>query len=531
MVRQLQIKNLLSKMKVDSKSNIKEIKKVFGSLNYNDNSSQTLLHIFVDNLYNETDCLLAINSLLLHNINPNFKDDYGYNFIQTALYAGYSEDFILDIIKLALKQGLDVNHVDSDKDTIMHTAIYSDDYNGGLINIYNLLCENGFDSNKLDGSGRNLLQAMEYQSQESGKYTKDEIEEFKKLFLSRTDNQQGNFIYSSINVSKDNKTYTRKVTDVPVEKKLSGKDIDELEEYGKVLNKKNYLTAPTIGRDKELKSLLISLAQDKKNPIIVGESGVGKTAIVEELAYRVKNGEVPSFLKDKIILKVNPGDVVAGCKYVGQFEESMKNLMELCQKNDVIVFIDEIHTIYGVGSSERKSTDMAAMLKYYIDRTDLKVIGTTTKDEYQEFFTSDSLKRRFDKITVLEPDEKVLYQILDKVINDYTLKTGLSLENDSLKDEIINIIISVTDKQHRVYDDLVNNPDLAISIIDRAFAIARVEDSEVIKIEHFIESFEFCERIYEQAKQGAISELKNLDGENLNRKTKILKINFINKNK
>ena len=84
--------------------------------------------------------------------------------------------------------------------------------------------------------------------------------------------------------------------------------------------------------------------------------------------------------------------------------------------------------------------------------------------------------------------------------------------------KIINIIISVTDKRHRVYDDIVNNPDLAISIIDRAFAIARVEDSEVIKIEHFIESFEFCERIYEQTKQGAISELKNIDGEKLNKK-------------
>lgn len=153
---------------------------------------------------------------------------------------------------------------------------------------------------------------------------------------------------------------------------LSDKDILEFEKYGKVLNKKNYIVSPTIGREKELKNVMITLAQDKKRPLIVGESGVGKTAIVDELAYRIKIGQVPNFLQGKIILEVNPSNVVAGCQYVGMFEENMTKLIQLCEKFDVIVFIDEIHTIYGIGSSTRKDNDMASMLKYYIDRINCK---------------------------------------------------------------------------------------------------------------------------------------------------------------
>ena len=104
------------------------------------------------------------------------------------------------------------------------------------------------------------------------------------------------------------------------------------------------------------------------------------------------------FLQGKIILETTASQIVAGCQFVGMFEENMTKFLNLCEKYNVIVFIDEIHTIYGVGSSKGKDNDMAAMLKHYLDRTNLKVIGTTTDKEYDEYFSEDALKRRFEKI-------------------------------------------------------------------------------------------------------------------------------------
>ena len=523
MLNKNNIRVLLSKMTEDMHSNVKKIKSAFGSLDYADDDNLSILHILVDDKYDEAKCFLAIKSLLQIGLSPNLEADYNYNFIQTALYAGYSEEFILNIINESLKYNLNVNHVDSDRDTIVHTAIYSDDYLGEVERIYELLCSNGFDSSLEDQDARNLLEAMIFQKQ----YSREQIESFKKKFEER---------YPKI--QKDNKPKEIKpvvVNNAPVRQEapvttitptLSDKDITELEKYGKVLNKKNYIVAPTIGREKELKNLMITLAQDKKRPLIVGVSGVGKTAIVDELAYRIKTGQVPNFLQGKIILEVNPSDIVAGCQYVGMFEDNMTKLMKLCEKLDVIVFIDEIHTIYGIGLAKDKNNDMASMLKHYIDRSNLKVIGTTTEKEYQEFFSDDALKRRFEKITVKEPTEDILYQIVDKVIGDYYVKNGISFENESIRNGIVNIILSATEKSHRVYNDMVNNPDLAISIVDKAFAFAKVYDSEFITAEHFIEGFEYCDRIYESTREQAIARLRSLDPSISKPVQRVLKIDF-----
>ena len=290
---------------------------------------------------------------------------------------------------------------------------------------------------------------------------------------------------------------------------LNSFEFSELEKYGVVLTNKNFVVEPIIGREREVKNLMVSLAQDKKNPIIVGESGVGKTALVDELAYLIKNDKVPSFLKNKIIYEVNPGELVAGCKYVGEFEKKLNEMFSVALKNEAILFIDEIHTIYGVGASENKSTGMEAYLKHFIDRNNIKIIGTTTEDEYQKYFASDALKRRFEKIKVEEPDEETLSKIINKVIDDYCLKSNLKFENETEKDDIVEIIVLATNKSHRVYDDRINNPDLAISIVDKAFAFAKYCDCKFIGKENFADSFDYCDRIYESARDRAIRELKN----------------------
>ena len=229
------IRELLSDMTQDINSNIKKLRKAFGSLEYTNDYNQSLLHILVDNKYDEEKCLLAIQSLLKVVLNPNLEEDFNYNFIQIALYAGYSEEFILNIISEALKYNLDVNHVDSDKDTIVHTAIYSDDYLGEVERIYELLCSNGYDSSKIDHDERNLIEAMIFQKQ----YSDSQIERFKKIF------------YANLGEKKQVKPTTNNVpnkieTPIPVAQTLSEKDISELEKFGKVLNKKNYIVSPTI---------------------------------------------------------------------------------------------------------------------------------------------------------------------------------------------------------------------------------------------------------------------------------------------
>lgn len=512
MIDECIMKKLLLKMKEDINSNIINIKKEFENLNYKDDEGQSLLHLLVDDKYNEEKCFMAIESLLKFGLNPNLEDCFNYNFIQTALYTGYSEKFILKIINESLKYNLNVNHVDSDNDTIMHTAIYSDNYLGGLEKIYGLLCANGFDSSLEDNYSRDLVEAMIYQNQ----YSKEQIESFKKLFK-----REHNINSNDINNTKKTQRLVR--SELPL---LSDNDIFTLEKYGNILNKKDYLVSPTIGREKELKNLIVTLAQDKKRPLIVGESGVGKTAIVDELAYRIKIGQVPKFLQGKIILEINPSEIVAGCRYVGMFEDNMTKLMKLCKKLDVIVFINEIHTIYGIGSTKNNDNDMASMLKHYIDRSNLKVIGTTTEKEYQEFFSNDALKRRFEKITVKEPAEDILYQIVNKVIGDFSLKNSILFENENIRSRIINIILSATEKSHRVYNDMVNNPDLVISIVDKAFAFAKVYDSEFITLQHFIESLECCDRIYESTKEKTIESLIDIDSNVSKSTSKVLKIDF-----
>ena len=361
----------------------------------------------------------------------------------------------------------------------MFDFIYSFNYIKEIFNIYSFLCERGLDSTKLNKSNLTILEVFKSLPQ----YTKEEKEKFEKLYYEQIEKLDL--------TTSDNLAIFEK----------------EIEKYGKILTNKTYLTNPTIGREEELENLIITLAQEKKSPIIVGASGVGKTSLVEQLAYQIKEDNVPTFLKNKIILEISPSNLVAGCKYVGEFEETMKRLMDVCIRYQPILFIDEIHTIYGTGSSENNKNDMSVMLRYYIDRLNLKVIGTTTEEEYETFFASDSLKRRFEKIIVKEPTEGYLYIIIDKVIDDYLTKNNLSLEKER-KEKIIDVLMFLTDKKYRVYNDVVNNPDLVISIIDKAFAYVKAYDEEFISEEHFAKAISLCTRIYPTICDEAINKLK-----------------------
>lgn len=534
------IGKVLDKMVSDNaKENIEIIKEIClkrKDWNYND-----LFYCLTVNKYDEEKCFRAIMALLDNGVNPNYTVLNGQNnFIQNAINNGYSEEFISSILSASLlpfdSKSMNINYVSYGGDTILHSAIKSDKYDGSILSLYKILVDLGFDSSALDKEGRNIMEVVANEQGRSGKFSVEEIENIRKIYNQEVDRLGAKTAYERIAKERDfyNSSSDEKV-EIDIKKKkeekkgLSSWQLDELEEFGVVLNNKNYISEPVIGREREMEDLMVSLAQDKKSPIIVGESGVGKSALVDELAYLIKNDKVPSFLKNKIVYEVSPGDLVAGCSYVGQFEAKLKKLFEVAKKYEVILFIDEIHTMYGVGTSDKKSTGMQDYVKHFIDRNNgVKFIGTTTEAEYQQFMSGDALKRRFEKIKVCEPDDKTLYRIFNKVIDDYCLKSNLSFNDENEKEEIVRVLMQATSKSHRVYDDRVNNPDLGISIIDKAFAFAKYFDDDSIGKKEFIKSFEYCDRIYDSASEWAISKLKNKpeNDPSKEKKAKILEVDF-----
>ena len=535
MLEKEMLSKLLITMTSDIESNKKKILNHFGNINIRDEENQSLLHIFVDNKYNEENCFLVIKTLLEMGLSPNSESDFKYNFIQTALYAGYSEEFILKIVEEAFKYSLYVNHQDLDKDTVIHTAIYSDDYLGKIDNLLKIYISHGFDIDLICGEARNIIEAME---SEYKKYTEEDInsvkaiyEERKKVIKERNkelyNTPKQNRLKNSSNVNNNEIREIKEQKQQPiVQKNIERKPvnyqlIEELEQYGEVLNYKKFNSCPTIGREEEVMRLMVALAKDTTSPILIGESGVGKTAIANEIAYRISSGLVPKFLKDKIVLEINPETIASNTKYTGEFEAKVLKLMKLVKENDVILLINEIHTIYGIGTSENNDRDLASILKKYLDKGTLKIIGTTTKKEYDKYFSKDALKRRFDMILIEEPKDELIYTIIKKVIIDYTVKKSIPIKDENTLEKIIEALIEVTKEKNRKFDDKLCNPALSISIIDQAFAFALVFEDEYIEEHHFVKAIEWCERIYKTSKEKALIKL-NDKKENITQGTRIL---------
>lgn len=230
-----------------------------------------------------------------------------------------------------------------------------------------------------------------------------------------------------------------------------------LSEFGTVLNDevndKIYL------RDKEITNIMeILLRKNKNNPLLIGHAGVGKTALVKELARRINVGDVPAELKDKKIVSVQVSTLISGTKYRGEFEARVNDLIKECIKNkNIILFIDEIHTIMKTGSSEG-AIDAGNILKPYLCSGDIKIIGATTISEYNEYIKKDqALLRRFTPIMVNEPSLKDMEFILNKVKKSYEVYYKLKINKN-----IVNYIISNTDK----YMPNLYNPDKSIEVLD-----------------------------------------------------------------
>ncbi|MEG1579824.1 MAG: ATP-dependent chaperone ClpB [Bacteroidaceae bacterium] len=226
---------------------------------------------------------------------------------------------------------------------------------------------------------------------------------------------------------------------------------------------------PVIGRDDEIRRLLQILSRrTKNNPILIGEPGTGKTAIVEGLAERIVRGDVPENLKDKLIYSLDMGALIAGAKYKGEFEERLKSVINevVHSEGDIILFIDEIHTLVGAGKGEG-AMDAANILKPALARGELRSIGATTLDEYQKYFEKDkALERRFQTVTVDEPDTESSISILRGLKEKYENHHRVRIQDDA-------IIAAVTLSQRYISDRFL--PDKAIDLMDEAAAKLRME--------------------------------------------------------
>ena len=249
-------------------------------------------------------------------------------------------------------------------------------------------------------------------------------------------------ILISMNIDLD-ELYHEFAYKIPVKKNKNKKLL--IDELGVDLTKKasDGLFDPVIGRDDEIKLVIEILSRRKKNnPILIGEAGVGKTAIVEELARMIVNNEVPNMLKNKRIISLDMATTVAGTKYRGEFEERVNKILnELEDSDDIILFIDEIHTLVGAGGAEG-AIDASNIFKPALARNKMRCIGATTTLEYKKYISSDkALDRRFQKVEVNDPDRKTLKRILLSARDTYS-----NYHKTIISDEIIDYIIELSDK-------------------------------------------------------------------------------------
>ena len=284
-----------------------------------------------------------------------------------------------------------------------------------------------------------------------------------------------------------------------------------LNKYAKNLNEmaRNGKLDPVIGRDEEIRRTLHILSRrSKNNPILVGEPGVGKTAIAEGLAHRIINGDVPENLKSKIIYALDMGQLIAGAKYKGEFEERLKGVVKEVATSDgeIILFIDEIHTLVGAGGGEG-AMDAANILKPALARGELRAIGATTLNEYQKFFEKDkALERRFQKVMIEEPNIEDAISILRGLKDRYETHHHVRIKDEA--------IIAAVELSHRYITDRFL-PDKAIDLIDESAAKLRLEmnsmPEELDKLERAIRQLEIEREAIKREKDEA--KLKQLNTE------------------
>ena len=332
----------------------------------------------------------------------------------------------------------------------------------------------GADSSKLYASRR--LSQLLLQAETEAKQLKDEyisVEHILLAFIAESERTVAGRLLSKKQL--DRNKLLQALTSVRGHQRVTSQDPEEtyeaLQKYGRDLVEevKNGKLDPVIGRDEEIRRVIRILSRKtKNNPVLIGEPGVGKTAIVEGLAHRIVRGDVPEGLKNKTVFSLDMGALVAGAKYRGEFEERLKAVLKEIQDSAgrILLFIDELHTIVGTGKSEG-AIDAGNMLKPMLARGELHCIGATTLDEYRQYLEKDpALERRFQPILVEQPDVESTISILRGLKERFEVYHGVRIKD--------NALVAAAELSHRYIADRFL-PDKAIDLVDEACATIRTE--------------------------------------------------------
>lgn len=284
-------------------------------------------------------------------------------------------------------------------------------------------------------------------------------------------------------------------------------EISMLERYGEDLTNKNYITDPAIGRENEIKQMILTLLTPEKSALLVGKPGIGKTAIVEGLAYRIIKGYVPDALLNYQIIKINISSLMGSSVTNGESESRIDLLVrEVSNKDNVILFIDETHLLV----NKEGGIDFANMLKAGLDRGTIKMIGATTTEEYEQYILRDrAFLRRFQKIEIAETDKETTVAILMGTIPKLEKNIGVRLEyTDFIKEKIMNFIVEMTDEYKRIYEIASRYPDICLTIISNAFTFALYDNKKTVTLKHFYKAICNAKNIYDDVKIKEIERFK-----------------------
>lgn len=264
---------------------------------------------------------------------------------------------------------------------------------------------------------------------------------------------------------------------------LKKKRISILENYGENFQNNDYITNPAIGRDEQIKQLILILLTPDKSAVLIGKPGVGKTAIVEGLAYRIQMGTIPDVLKGYQVIKVNTSALLGVDPVTG--EAKIQTLIdELKSKSKLILFIDEIHTLMG---TKGEALDFANMFKPALDRGDIKVIGATTTEEYERYILRDkAFVRRFQKVEVNEPTRSENIQILIGTLPKIEKRTGAKMMYSSfVQRKMMEFITDITSEYKRIYEIGSRYPDVSLTLVQQAFSNALFDNRTEVNVNDF----------------------------------------------
>lgn len=298
-------------------------------------------------------------------------------------------------------------------------------------------------------------------------------------------------------VSQDNRVLENEESQGVIVESLDPNKFPIITNYCEDLTAKEYVTNPAIAREDEIKKTMLVLLTPDKSALLIGKAGIGKTAIVEGIAYKIQRGDVPNALKGYHIEKINSSSMLGSITVNGK-KESVTNLLvaELKRAPKTILFIDEVHTL--IGGSKDGPMDLANILKPALDRGDIKAIGATTTIEYETYIVRDrAFLRRFDRIEVLEPSRDATIQILMGTIPKIEHSTGIKMiKNHYIATLLVESIVDATSEYKRVYGLSAMYPDVSLSVLSGAFSNALFENRQEVDIIDVYIAIRDSKRIY-----------------------------------